>query len=312
MTAMRSATIWCPYPSRRNSLVSVPEVEQRLHEWALAAGLLTEPAIEKRFRQARFGECAAYSYPDAPDLLVYAKWLTWLFVADDEFDENRAPAEGGIDRGVLGLLPLDGAAPVAARTPVTAALAELWRELAATMPRPLQERFRRNADEYARSYASDLARDRTGAVPDLRAYIELRRLSGAVETCLDLIERQPEAYLYPKLAADPATRAVRLAANDIICWSNDVFSVAKEFRHGELNNLVTVLHGASGMTWRGAVETAADMTSARTREFDDLQDRLLAEQGTPALRQFVAGLKAWISGSLDWHRSSPRYADSLL
>ncbi|WP_086788719.1 terpene synthase family protein, partial [Crossiella equi] len=287
-------------------------VEEQLLDWALSSGLLPDERVERRFRNARFGECAALCYPDATDLLVYAKWMTWLFVADDEFDENRAPEHGGIDRGVLGYLPLDGAPAWEPTSAVTAALVELWREIAAPMPRPLQERFREHTEEYCRSYAEPLAKARTGQAPHLQDYVDLRRRSGAVETCVDLIERQPQAYLHPVLATAPAVTALRLAANDVICWTNDVLSVGKEVSHGELNNLVAVLQGGSGMNWPAAVSSAAAMTSARTKEFDELAEALMTEHPEPAVRAFVDGIKVWISGSLVWHLDSPRYANRIV
>ncbi|MFH8470211.1 hypothetical protein [Streptomyces sp. NPDC017991] len=303
--------LWCPYDYRRNALVSVEDVELQLHAWAEKYGLLSDPVIAERFGGARFGECAALVYPDAPDLLVYAKWLTWLFIADDEFDENRAPTAGGIDGGVLDYLPLDGPALKIPTTPVTAALVDLWRELAPAMPRLLRERFRTHVDQYARSYGSALAQSRTDEAPDLGPYVALRRSSGAVETCMDLIERQPGAYLIPLIAGADPVLALRAAANDIICWTNDVLSIAKEIRHGEMNNLVAVLRGAIGMDWQAALEAATEMNAVRTREFDRNQRLLLASNEFFALSNFIDGLKLWISGSLRWHLGSPRYADSL-
>ncbi|MBP2472191.1 hypothetical protein JOF53_001063 [Crossiella equi] len=304
MTSAPTPNLWCPFPVRANEHVRIEEVEDQLLDWALCAGLLADPAVRLRFTEAAFGECAAYVYPDAPDLLPYAKWLAWLFIADDEFDENRAPATGGIDQGVLPLLPLDLDTPTRPATAVTTALAELWRELAGPMPVPLRVRFRVHAEEYARSYATDAARARDGSAPDLGAYVALRRCSGAVETCVDLIERQPRAR--PANTSEQL-RELRLAANDIVCWSNDVLSVGKEVRHGEMTNLVAVLHHATDMGWPAAVSAAAEMVNARTAEFDLLQQDL-AWPGAPAQQiAFVEGLKSWIAGSLWWHRRSSRY-----
>jgi hypothetical protein len=297
--------LWCPYTCRKNPV----DVEVELQEWAGTSGLVVGESARRKFAGARFGDCAAYVYPDAPDLLVHAKWLAWLFVADDEFDENRAPEHGGIDRGVLGYLPLDGPPTVTPTTAVTTALVDLWRELAPPMPLPLRERFRANAERYARTYGTDLARSRAGTAPDLASYIALRRSSGAVDTCVDLVERGPGAYLArPSALVD----RVRTAANDVICWSNDVLSVAKEVRHGELTNLVAVLRGATGMGWSTSTGIAAEMVSARTREFDSLRRELLDSDDSPNVRRFVDGLASWIAGSLEWHLTSPRYAESLV
>ncbi|MFJ3497810.1 hypothetical protein ACIPPJ_30055 [Streptomyces sp. NPDC086091] len=295
-----------------NTHVSLSAVEAELRAWADAYGLLKDSFLATRFEAARFGECAAFAYPDVPDLLVYAKWLAWLFVADDEFDENRAPGAGGIDRGILQFLPLEGEECGKATNGVTQALADLWPELRQPMPLPLRIRFRTHADDYARSYATDLARARTGSAPTLDAYLDLRRSSGAVESCLDLIERQPNAHLAPVVAESPQILALREAANDVICWTNDVISLNKEMRHGEMNNLVAVIRQSVGMSWAAALEVAIEMNSARIREFDRQQKEILHFNELPGLADFVYGVQMWISGSLHWHRNSSRYSAATL
>jgi hypothetical protein len=303
--------IWCPYKARTNTLVSLAHLERQLYAWAVDAGLLADPALRSRFTQARFGECASYVYPDAPDLLVYAKWGAWLFIADDEFDENRAPESGGIDEGVLQYLSEDGAEAAEPTSAVTRALTELWPELAAEMSPELRARFRRHVDQYCRSYATDVARARTGTAPTLAAYLDLRRHSGAVETCVDLIERQKGADLTTTQDTIATVRALRTATNDVVCWTNDVASVGKEVSHGELNNLVAVLRQETGQSWDGARTLAARMTSARVRDFESLQRQLLTADETREAAVFIEGLRNWISGSLAWHRTSPRYAEQV-
>ncbi|WP_331751375.1 hypothetical protein OG215_39390 (plasmid) [Streptomyces globisporus] len=292
-----------------NTKVSVGAVEADLRSWADTYGLLRNPSLAARFDAARFGECAAFVYPDVPDLLVYAKWLAWLFVADDEFDENRAPEVGGIDGGILQFLPLSGKDCVEGTTGVTRALADLWPELCETMPLPLRIRFRAHADDYARSYATDLARARTGLAPPFDEYLALRRSSGAVDSCLDLIERQPSAYLTPAISGSPRILALREAANDVICWTNDVISLKKEMKHGEMNNLVAVIRQSVGMSWDAALQVATEMNSSRIRDFDRQQQEILQYfNDVPGLLEFIHGMQGWISGSLNWHRNSPRYA----
>ncbi|WP_420838681.1 terpene synthase family protein, partial [Crossiella equi] len=129
-----------------------------------------------------------------------------------------------------------------------------------------------------------------------------------VETCVDLLERRPAAYLPPERALSENLLALREAANDIICWSNDVMSLAKEVQHGELNNLVAVLRDSTGLGWQAALEVATEMVGARTREFERLKSELVPPGDPLGFGAFVEGTELWIAGSLDWHRSSPRYA----
>lgn len=311
MTRSQLTEVWCPFEARINKSASLERVEQQLNNWAVDAGLLTDPVLHARFTEARFGECAAYVYPDAPDLLVYAKWCAWLFIADDEFDENRAPESGGIDEGVLQYLPTDGAPAAEPTNAVTRVLTELWPEIAEGMSRELQKRFRCHVDQYCRSYATDLARARTGTAPSLAAYIDLRRSSGAVETCVDLIERQNGAALTTTPDTIATVRALRTATNDVVCWTNDIASVGKEVSHGELNNLVAVLRQDTGLSWNKANVLATRMVSTRVRDFESLLRKLFTTDRSPETGMFAEGLRHWIAGSLAWHLTSPRYIQQL-
>jgi hypothetical protein len=275
------------------------------------------PAAEEQFRKARFGYFASLVYPQARDLAVYAKWIAWLFLFDDRFDEDegRDPAALAGERadaaeGIARFLPPGHLPPATPRSALTAALVDLWPELATTMPDDLQERFRRHADVYGASYARPIARARHTSAPELSAYITLRRDSGAVETCLDLVEREPAACLPPAVARSEQVAELRRTANDIICWTNDIASLAKEMRLGELNNIVAVLRGATDMGWHAAVEIAARMIDVRTQEFDEHCGTWLDGATAGPRAAFADGVKDWIAGSFAWHYQSARYAGS--
>jgi len=128
---------------------------------------------------------------------------------------------------------------------------------------------------------------------------------------MDLIERQQGASVLATPETVSVIHALRTAANDVICWTNDVASVDKEAAHGELNNLVAVLRQESEAGWEEAEVLATRMVSARTREFDQIQRELLNVDPSPETAMFVAGLKHWIAGSLAWHLTSPRYGTQL-
>ncbi|HEY5832512.1 terpene synthase family protein [Streptomyces sp.] len=303
-----------PFLSRMPAGLDIAEVEDQLAEWAQSHGLLTDSAARSRFSRAQFGQLASLVYPEAGDLISYAKWIAWLFLFDDYFDEHPdglTPRDEGLSEGVSAFMPLpDGHHPPQPASIHIAALSELWEELSPTMPVPLQTRFRRHVDEYVRSYDTTVAASRNTKAPELSVYIRLRRSSGAVDTCLDLIERQPGAYLTPAEAGSPVLLALREAANDVICWTNDITSVHKEAQHGELNNLVTVMRHSLGIGWPAAFDITAQIVASRTREFQQLCCASWPDGPSPALVRFIEGVRLWISGSHLWHQQSSRYAGS--
>jgi hypothetical protein len=304
-----------PYPVHRASPLAVAEVERELIAWAWQYRLITSQEAELQFRRAGFADLAVRVYPCADDPTVHAKWIAWLFFFDDYFDDrprSDTAADSGESAdaaaGIARFLPVGRGAPAEPRSVLTAALLNLWPGMASRMSEHLKARFRRHADAYSRTYARPIALARDTDPPDLSAYVALRRDSGAVETCLDLIECRSDARLSSRDAGSAQLEAIRTAANDIICWTNDIASLRKEASHGELNNIVAVIRGATGMGWPAAVEIACRMVDARTREFDELCQTWLDGATTTERPAFVDGVRSWIAGSYSWHARSARYA----
>ncbi|MGW6691274.1 terpene synthase family protein [Streptomyces sp. NPDC054961] len=108
---------------------------------------------------------------------------------------------------------------------------------------------------------------------------------------------------------------MRLAGNDIACWTNDILSLAKESARGDLNNLVAVLQHQDKLSLEQALNTTATMINRRVSTYVRLRDEF-----SNSFRSFelpvddwyktvsaVHGLGTWVAGSLDWHVLSGRY-----
>jgi hypothetical protein len=288
-------------------------LEEHLHGWVRRHGLVRSEAAARRFDAARFGYFAACVYPTAPNPAPAAEWVTWLFMFDDQFDDGplgRRPDEvAGLLSGLRAVLPVD-LRPVSPPAGLAAALAGIWAAVAPAMTPAWRRRFVRHAGAYLDSYRQEAVNRRHGRPPDLPAYIELRRATGAVPTCLDMIEVAAGFSLPPALAGSHGYRALALAANDIICWTNDILSVDKELARGEVNNLVLVLRHATGRSLPASVRCAVDMLAGRWRDFLAAAAALpLAPDDGPELAYCVAAMKQWIAGSLHWHQSSARYRE---
>jgi hypothetical protein len=105
----------------------------------------------------------------------------------------------------------------------------------------------------------------------------------------------------------------RAAANDVLSWTNDIFSLRKELSRGdelmrlETENLVAFLRRAHHGPWAEAMLRAADMIAARTHVFRQTTRRLLGGPQTPAVTCCVTGLEDWIAGNLRWSQGCGRY-----
>ena len=66
----------------------------------------------------------------------------------------------------------------------------------------------------------------------------------------------------------------------MVCWTDDLLTVAKERAHGDVHNLVIVLEYATGCDERKAVDMVAQRIEARFADFGELRRRMLADTDT--------------------------------
>ncbi|MEU3461980.1 hypothetical protein ABZ721_18820 [Streptomyces sp. NPDC006733] len=312
--------IRCPIPARTHP--HADGIDDHLLDWAKRSDLIRSQPAAEHFRSAGFGEFAARVYPRAVRLHLVAEWQAFNWIVDDRLDEGYLAGtyreREGIVRDLVAQLPLDLRAP-RARGPLTAALADLWQRTGSQHSSAWRERF---ATHYLDFLAFTLLpHARSGSAPttpsDVTAFVRRRRLNSGCEMSFDLIETANVQEVPAAVARSDAYRAVRLAANDAISWTNDMFSVRKETARGDQDHLAAVLRHSTGSTWEEALADASDMVEALTRDFlvaaDDLRAMRAAygldDTAWAPVDDSLADLGAWIAGSLSWHRWSPRYRD---
>lgn len=138
----------------------------------------------------------------------------------------------------------------------------------------------------------------------------MRRAAGAVQTAIELIEVCEQLELDDEMLEHPDVSALATACNDVVCWTNDLASLPKEIAEGNVHNLVVVLqHERCRGNWPCAVALAQQLLDARVREFIALADNLpgFGAARDAELARYVADLRAWMRGNLDWAIESGRY-----
>jgi hypothetical protein len=181
----------------------------------------------------------------------------------------------------------------------------------------LQQRFLTHVRAYVRSLLWEVDNRAGRQVPDLLAYVEGRRNTGAVLTIFDLIEYANRAELSAALCASPLLDTLRLCAMDNICLINDIISFEKENARGEVNNCVSVCKHWLGCSTRDAMRVVNDLAGQRTTLFLQTKAKLEREYerlGASAFERvacarFVEGLESWMQGNLDFSLGSARYFD---
>jgi hypothetical protein len=108
------------------------------------------------------------------------------------------------------------------------------------------------------------------------------------------------------LAGDTAPlRHHRRATATII--ANDLYSAPKESQAqvGDFN-LPLLLMNEHKCSIEQATQLSAKVHDDVVRLYETAEQQLLAN-ASPLLRRYLAGVKSWVAGSLEWHRHSGRY-----
>jgi Terpene synthase family 2, C-terminal metal binding len=306
--------LYCPFPS----LISphVEAVQRQVNQWMQARRYIRTEASLERFNAAKFAWLTGRVHPDASyeSILMVATYMSWLFMVDDLYDEaalGRDPErlkvqhQEFIER-MKNPRPLSGE-----ESPLVAGLVDIWERMRLNAPPGWAQRFIQTFEGYAYACVWEAENRVSNRVSPLGEYMEFRRHTSALYVFFSLIELVEQVTLTPEVIAYIHELEVR--ANDGVCWVNDMLSLEKEARAGDVHNLVIVLQHEQGLSVQEAMNQAASLFNTRMREYVEFEQRLPSfgvELDVP-LQRYLKGLRCWVRGNIDWSYESGRYEKTL-
>ncbi len=294
--------------------------ELQVLPWLDRHGLCTAPEPAFRLASMRPAGLAAYGYPlaGAEQTATIAKFIAWLFLLDDRNDETHWGRLPDQCEHALMLMheSVFGQGPRCHRDPFATALSEIWAEVQPSMPSSWQRRFSRHLADYFMACAHEAAHRALDHVPSPHILAQLRRNSGAVWPSFDLIEWVEGYALPPSVYFSNCCQAMLTAAVDVVCWTNDLLTLEKEMRCGDVQNLVLVTRHARRCSLQQALDHVVELTDARIRDFLDAERALpamlrrltLGAEAERHIHHCIAMLRAWMSGHVEWGMCTGRYA----
>ncbi|GIE95445.1 terpene synthase family protein [Paractinoplanes rishiriensis] len=304
----------CPFPGAVNPHVSF--AREHLASWVRNLGLVRETPALRRFDRADFAWFAAVVHPsaDARRCALVAQWFAWLFLIDDQLDDGVFGTDLTAGRKMRQEMSavLRGAEP---DSPALVALADLWTRTSAGTSAAWRARFAGHLDECLRQATEWEAANRVRqVVPDERTYIRNRRHTGAIYVCMDLIEIVEGVELAPEVVASADFAAALDAACNVVCWTNDFYSLEKERAHGEVHNLVYLVEHHRRWPSSAARQHVRAETAAETARYVRHERELLHRRPAHAavLTRVTAGMRSWITGNNLWSRRTHRYTAEAL
>ncbi|MET9800920.1 selina-4(15),7(11)-diene synthase [Streptomyces sp. NPDC006368] len=288
------------------------EIDVQTAAWAETFRIGSEELRGRLVRQ-EIGTFAARILPEGREEVVslLADFVLWLFGVDDglceEGDLSRRPGElaGALHR--LLRVAHNPEVPVLPDDPLAAGLRDLRLRVDRYGTAAQAARWVDTLREYFFAVVWEAAHRDAATVPDLNDYTLMRLYDGATTVVLPLLEMGHGYELQPHERDSTAVRAATEMMSFLITWDNDILSYHKEKRGtGYYLNALRVLEEHRDLTPEQALTTAIAQRDRVMCLFMRLAEHL-SDEGSPQLRQYVAGLASFIRGAEDWGISSVRY-----
>ncbi|MEU4206122.1 cytochrome P450 [Streptomyces sp. NPDC026294] len=256
---------------------------------------------------------------------VLMDWFLWALVLDDRIDDGPWAADGALEDFTEAVEAIvHGRAVDGAHDPMLAVLAhDLWprtRRLAAApgRPGPGADQIRGHLLRHLNAQCELVRGREQSASMGVAEYVTMRRDTFGALFFFDLIDTADGAVQPADPCAEGCLTSLREHAADIIAWTNDIHSVAKDIVLGERFNLVAVLAEERGLDWQSALDTAHDKVAAALSRFTKVRQRHAGHQAAEARPDCPdtdleaapsrpARLAQVIRASVDWHASVSRY-----
>ncbi|WP_231984796.1 cytochrome P450 [Pseudomonas libanensis] len=240
-------------------------------------------------------------------------WYLWALILDDRIDDGPWAENGALERficAVQAATESEGTVPPGETSqfedPMLAVLVDdLWPQIKYWGGDGWRHRCVGHLIQHLRAQAAQVRLRETDSAFTLVEYLPLRRDSFGALFFFDLIDAAETLDPYEHEADIDGWNTLREHAANIIAWTNDIHSLAKDVACGERYNLVSILADTAGADWPTAIESAHQMVNTAVADFtaiaaQQVNHRAGAATDPNRLRQVVRAAG-------DWHRSVSRY-----
>ncbi|PJE81955.1 cytochrome P450 [Yersinia kristensenii] len=241
-------------------------------------------------------------------------WYLWALILDDRIDDGPWAENGVLDRFVTAVQAVtenDDRADLSGKIsqfddPMLVVLVDdLWPRTRYLGDDRWRHQLVQHLIRHLRAQATLVRMREIDAAVTLAKYLPLRRDSFGSLFFFDLIDAAETLDPYQHSADIEWWNTLREHCANIIAWTNDIHSVAKDVVCGERFNLVSILAGTTDIDWPTAIESAHQMVNTAVAEFTaasvrHTNHRLYNATDPDRLRHIVRAAG-------DWHQRVSRY-----
>jgi len=279
--------------------------------WIESIGILSVPRL-KKFRGANFGGLASIAYAlftEADQYRITCDMVNLLFVFDDLTDE--LPAQDGRDIAKISLNALsDWKTPRPyGEHPVGEMHRSLSERLHSVANPQILDKFIANYNKYLKAVIFEAEdRDAKTTRSSLESYLALRRETGAVTCCFNLLLIPLE--IPDDILRDPRIVYLETLGLDMVCVGNDILSFNVEHARGDTHNAVIVVMHEQGLCIQDAMDFVGAWYREKVEQFCNAMRDLPPCHSVAvrnAVKMYVAGVANWVTANYEWSLGSVRY-----
>lgn len=306
---MSLPSLFCPFPSAINKHAET--VHQQTLKWVLCFNLVGGDEAYQRLCKSKFGWLVARAYPDAPleELQIVSDWTIWLFILDDYFDELAKQPNQLADICTKFIDILKGSNVTIREETLADGLRDIRQRLLQKVTPEWMLRFIGRVEECLKSWVWEVTNRVYGITPDLATYIKMRPFTGGLYTVIEMIELTQKINLAKEVRENALVQSLTLITNNVVNYSNDIFSLYKEIKRGDVHNLVLIIQHQYQLHLQESIDRSIKLYNSQMQAFIDLEQHL-PSFGTSVdceLTRYVSVLRSMMRGHLDWLWASGRY-----
>ncbi|OJH39823.1 terpene synthase family protein [Cystobacter ferrugineus] len=296
-----------PFPQKLNphNLQAWPHTV----EWVKRFHLLPEKVIP-HFRTLDYHWLSAYAFPEAnlEQLILINDCMTAFYLFDKHWDDAPPEALESMQASLLAALwgRPPGDTP---EGPLENAMRDMRRRMMKFSTDAWMTRFCESLEAYFKACVWEAKNKSNHQVPDVATYIREREATGAVQPSFELAGVLGLVQIPPSVLEEPTIKRLNQLANHEITLFNDLISLEKEMRVGDMHNLVFIIQNEQKCSLEEAMRQAAKMHDDEVLEFLELETRLptWGEPLDTEVRRYVDVLRCWMRANMDWSLMSERY-----
>jgi len=300
-------SLYCPFTSLVHPDAS--SVHERSVVWARALGMLPTEQHVQTACKAKLGWLAGRVFPTmmTRGLQLVADWIALGCLLDDHIEQLKTASE--VTACLQHLLDLfRGGSAGSFEDPFAAGMIDLRERALALGPSNHVTHVADRMGEFFAGLVAEARNRERGQIPDVASYLQLREITIGLQVMSALGRLLDEVGLPDRLGAHPALRKLTTHASNIVGWANDLFTFEKEVSQGQIHNLVLVLMNERRLTVAQARAEVVALHDDEVRNFLAASAQLrsfgIADAG---VQRYVAMLRCWIRGHLDWAHETGRY-----